>query len=367
MEQRPYFANAMRIAFYAPLKPPDHPVPSGDRLMARLLLAALARAGHRAQVVSTMRSYSSKPTNTLGLVLEAATERERLAAAWEREPFDLWLTYHPYYKAPDLLGPPLSATYSVPYVTVESSYSYRRNEAGWAERQVWVLAGIRQAAVNVCLTLRDRQGLCEAAPGANVAMLAPFIDTAYTARRRPDADPHRMICVAMMRDGDKMDSYAMLARALKLLPERLPWRLAIVGDGPMASRVRALMAEFGGRIEWLGECGPERVATELAASGLYVWPGCGEAYGLAYLEAQAAGLAVVAQETAGVPEVVSHETTGLLTPQGDVAAFAEAIARILRGTERAQMGETARRCVLEHHSLDAAARRLDALLSWAAR
>ena len=36
----------MRIAFYAPLKPPDHPVPSGDRRMARLLMAALATAGH---------------------------------------------------------------------------------------------------------------------------------------------------------------------------------------------------------------------------------------------------------------------------------------------------------------------------------
>ncbi len=36
--------RAMRIAFYAPLKPPDHPVPSGDRRMARLLIAALAAA-----------------------------------------------------------------------------------------------------------------------------------------------------------------------------------------------------------------------------------------------------------------------------------------------------------------------------------
>ena len=36
----------MRIAFYAPLKPPDHPVPSGDRRMARMLWAALRAGGH---------------------------------------------------------------------------------------------------------------------------------------------------------------------------------------------------------------------------------------------------------------------------------------------------------------------------------
>jgi len=36
----------MRLAFYAPLKPPDHPVPSGDRRISRLLIQALERAGH---------------------------------------------------------------------------------------------------------------------------------------------------------------------------------------------------------------------------------------------------------------------------------------------------------------------------------
>ena len=37
----------MRVAFYAPLKPPGHPIPSGDRHIARLFLEALRRAGHQ--------------------------------------------------------------------------------------------------------------------------------------------------------------------------------------------------------------------------------------------------------------------------------------------------------------------------------
>jgi len=37
----------VRIAFYAPLKPPDHPVPSGDRRIAELFLRALRQAGHQ--------------------------------------------------------------------------------------------------------------------------------------------------------------------------------------------------------------------------------------------------------------------------------------------------------------------------------
>jgi hypothetical protein len=43
----------MRIAFYAPLKSPDHPVPSGDRLLARLLVDALRGACSRAAATPT--------------------------------------------------------------------------------------------------------------------------------------------------------------------------------------------------------------------------------------------------------------------------------------------------------------------------
>ena len=50
----------MRIAFYAPLKSPDHPVPSGDRQMARLLVAALRHAGHDVEIASELRSYAAK-------------------------------------------------------------------------------------------------------------------------------------------------------------------------------------------------------------------------------------------------------------------------------------------------------------------
>ena len=46
----------MEIAFYAPLKPPGHPVPSGDRRMARGLMAALGAAGHRVVLASALRA-----------------------------------------------------------------------------------------------------------------------------------------------------------------------------------------------------------------------------------------------------------------------------------------------------------------------
>lgn len=47
----------MRIALYAPMKSPAHPVPSGDRTMARLLVRALELAGHRVALASDLRVF----------------------------------------------------------------------------------------------------------------------------------------------------------------------------------------------------------------------------------------------------------------------------------------------------------------------
>src|SRR5258707_6796992 len=120
----------MMIAFYAPLKTPDHPVPSGDRQMARLLIAALNMSGHDARIVSRLRSYLPGPgAETLAeMGAQARLEVERIAALWQVSgPPSLWLSYHPYYKAPDLIGPPLTRAFGIPYVTAEASHSSRRN------------------------------------------------------------------------------------------------------------------------------------------------------------------------------------------------------------------------------------------------
>ena len=102
------------------------------------------------------------------------------------------------------------------------------------------------------------------------------------------------------------------------------------------------------QIDWLGELPPEEVPAILSQGDLYVWPGFGEAYGLAYLEAQASGLPVVAQAVAGVPEVVRNGETGLLTQPGDMPAYADAVRHLLvDGHLRETMGAQARRFVLE--------------------
>lgn len=119
-------------AFYAPLKGPDHPAPSGDRTMARLLLRALDAAGFPPVVASTLRSFEPRGDAARQAELREGGRREaaRLAASFRAMPPGarprLWFTYHCYYKAPDWIGPAVADALGVPYVVAEGSRAGKR-------------------------------------------------------------------------------------------------------------------------------------------------------------------------------------------------------------------------------------------------
>lgn len=356
----------MRIAFYAPLKAPDHPVPSGDRQMARLLIEALEYAGHKVELASSLRAFCPSPDRAHYdmLAVAAATEAEHIGRSWQGSGApDLWFTYHPYYKAPDFLGPKLSKIAGIPYVTAEASYSVRRNQGIWADTQAATADAVRHAIVNLCFTERDLRGLRYVAPDACLARFPPFIKASLSPRK-PHNGPPRLITVAMMRPGDKLESYRMLAAALARIVNS-PWIITIIGDGPAEPEVKAFFEPISpDRIHWAGQVAAHEVPPLLAQADIYVWPGFGEAYGLSYLEAQAAALPIVAQRIAGVPEAVRDNETAILVEPGDINVFSAAIARLLTDAAlRQRLGVQGRAFVIGDRSLEAAAQRLDRILT----
>lgn len=358
--------RAQRIAFYAPLKSPDHPVPSGDRQMARMLVACLERAGHKVEVMSQLRTYSPDPDDAAGwerLRPVAEVERQRLTALWQDAAPDLIFCYHPYYKSPDLIGLPLSRQFALPYVTCESSYSARRNRGLWTAMQDIARDGVRHAAMNLCMSARDEAGLRAAVPDAKLTRLPPFIDpSGFDAAPQPE--PGHIVTVAMMRGGDKYESYRNIAEALALLPAGLEWHLSVAGDGPARDAIQGLFASLPSeRLNWLGTLTAPEVAALLSRASVFLWPGCGEAYGIVYLEAQAAGLPVVAFQVAGVPEVVSQDAGGTLVASENPAALADAVANLLMHPDlAARLGAAARAWVRTCHSMDAATARIAAVI-----
>lgn len=98
-------------------------------------------------------------------------------------------------------------------------------------------------------------------------------------------------------------------------------RVKVVGAGPELNRLRD---EFGGSAEFLGRV-PDDELTELYAGALaLVVPGV-EEFGIAAVEAQAAGRPVVAAAAGGALETVMPRRTGVLVPPGDVDALALAL------------------------------------------
>jgi glycosyltransferase involved in cell wall biosynthesis len=359
----------MRIAFYAPLKPPDHPVPSGDRRVGRLFLDALRLAGHEPFLASRLRSFdgSGEPARQAHLAALGRRTAARLLRRWQETPEtapELWLTYHLYYKAPDWLGPAVSTALGIPYVVAEASHAAKRATGPWALGHRAVEQALRQADAVIGLNSADRAGVMPLLRRSQQWFaLPPFLDVrGYPARRPRPEGPPRLVTVAMMRPGDKLASYRLLGAALAQSLD-LAWSLDVVGDGPARDEVEQALAPFGARVAYHGALGEAAVAEALAAADLYVWPAINEAFGMALLEAQAGGLPVVAGASGGVGDVVASGVTGLLVPPGDADAFAAALRQLILDPEtRAAMAVAAQIKARRDHDLPAAAGRLAGLI-----
>ena len=370
----------MRVAFYAPLKAPDHPTASGDRLIAGLLVRALERAGHEVVVASRLRTFDGAGDRCRQLEI-ASTARARargLVDRWLGSPRapGCWFTYHLYHKAPDWIGPRVSARLGIPYVVAEASHAPKRARGAWRHGHRAVAAALARAARVIALNPDDVPGLeRHLGAGAPIARLPPFLDLDLLAppgprsRRRAriarlvGADPTvpLLACVAMMRGGRKADSFELLARALERIVD-VRWHLLVIGGGPARGEVQTAFATLvgTGRATFLGSRSPPALHGIVSACDLFVWPALAEPLGMAMLEAQALGVPVIAGDARGVGSIVVHGAGGWLVPEGDAAAFADAVVRALADPQAlAAAGASARARVRAEHGLAAAARRLD--------
>ncbi len=363
----------MRIAFTAPMKPLDDPVPSGDRTMGRLIVRALEQAGHTVEIATRFRAWraNATPAEQQGLERAALAEAEHVAGHWEKtgQRPDLFLTYHLYHKAPDWIGPALADRFALPYAVVEASRAPKRQAGDWSHGFAAADRALARADAVAALHRADAECLAAVVDGERLSVLAPFLDAApYSGKLHRDtgsAAPVRLLAVGMMREGAKLASYRLLAEALAAVSD-LPWTLSIAGDGPQRAEVEALFP--AGRTTFLGAVPPEEMPAVYGSHDALVWPAIREAFGLVFLEAQAAGLPVVGGAAFGVPDIVAEEISGLLSPEGDASGFAGNLRRLIADPGlRLRLGQAGAAHIAKHHDLAAGAARLDGLLARAVR
>jgi len=204
-------------------------------------------------------------------------------------------------------------------------------------------------------------------PEHKLAVVPEPIDLAewnrrFAAARRLSRSRPGVLCVARMYPRKRIVD---LLGAAALMRGRIPdVSVRIVGRGPEWESVVRRHGELGlgETVALLGDVSREQLADEYVNADLFCLPSVQEGFGIAFLEAMAAGLPVVACRAAAIPEVIEDGVTGVLVAPRDPAALAGAMQDLLASPERRRaMSEAGRRSVTRFTPERVAGRLLEAV------
>jgi teichuronic acid biosynthesis glycosyltransferase TuaC len=160
--------------------------------------------------------------------------------------------------------------------------------------------------------------------GADVATVAPSANGTV-----------RMVTVSHLVARKR---HEVVLRALSLLdPARRPEYL-VIGDGPCRSGLESLAAELGvaDHVRFVGQLPNREAVARAATCDLFVMPGVEEPFGVAFVEAMAAGLPAIGSRGEGGPEDIAAAGPGMvLVEPGDAGGLAAAIERLT--TDRSEL------------------------------
>jgi phosphatidylinositol alpha-1,6-mannosyltransferase len=199
--------------------------------------------------------------------------------------------------------------------------------------------------------------------------ILPGVDVA--AGQPSNGRSHAPLLVTVSRLAEFYKGHDVVLRALPLIRARIPevtW--AVIGDGPLRAAYIAQAGALGvaDSVFFLGSLDAAERDRWLARATVFVMPsrlsagGAGEGFGIAYLEAGAHGLPVVAGRVGGAVDAVEHGRTGLLVDPTDHVAVAEAVTELLLDPARAAALGSAGRARAAELSWPAAAARVEQVL-----
>ncbi len=145
-------------------------------------------------------------------------------------------------------------------------------------------------------------------------------------------------------NGEKIIAHISNFRPVKRIPDiievfnlvkkEVKAKLVLVGDGPDRSKVSQMCREYGICDDVL-LVGKLKNPTEvLSISDLFMLPSEQESFGLAALEAMAAGVPVVSSNTGGIPELNRHGVSGMMSNLGDIEEMAKHCVYLLDSEKR---------------------------------
>lgn len=192
--------------------------------------------------------------------------------------------------------------------------------------------------------------------GARRTRVVPLgTDVPATEPRRPDQPT--IVTVAHLIDRKRHED---VLRAIWMLRDRRPdLRYRIVGDGPARRRLQELTRALGleDRVTFTGELPHDEAVREGQAATMVAMPSTDEAFGVAYVEAMAAGTPAIGARGEPGPEHLAARTLGMrLVPPGEPEALAREIEQLLEPRWGARVRADARATVAATFSWEACGR-----------
>lgn len=143
-----------------------------------------------------------------------------------------------------------------------------------------------------------------------------------------------------------LNAFAKLCAMSYERPTAQSLQLRIVGDGSQGTRLESLTKQLGiaDRVTFAGYVPADQVAKEFAEASIFCGLSRSEALGNVFIEAQAAGCAVVATNVGGIPDIVHDGETGLLVPADNAEAATQALQRLIDNKQlRQQLAEAGKK------------------------
>jgi glycosyltransferase involved in cell wall biosynthesis len=215
----------------------------------------------------------------------------------------------------------------------------------------------------------ERQLTSLGAPPEKIHRIVYGVDADLFCDAKPaEAEAHFLAVGRFVEKKAPLLTLLAFARVRRACPRA---RLTMIGDGPLHGACLALAyglriddaVAFPGVLDQEGVAEMMKTARAFVQHSLRAADGDSEGTPVAVLEAQAAGLPVVATQHAGIQDVVVEAQTGHLVPERDVEGMAEAMLALARDPARAAaMGQAGRQRVLDHFTRDKSIGRLAGIL-----
>jgi glycosyltransferase involved in cell wall biosynthesis len=171
----------------------------------------------------------------------------------------------------------------------------------------------------------------------------------------------RLVSVANLQEGKGLE-LTLLALAILEREGISNWTYQIIGEGPERTDLLALTINLGlaEKVAFVGSVRHADIYDYLQRCDVFVLPSYREAFGIAYLEAMAAGLVTVGVMGQGPSQFIKDGENGVLVPPGNVEALAAALRDILTGDQKhwREIARRGRQTVQAAYSWDNHARQL---------